>query len=146
MYSCTHVLMYSCTHIYTYLCCSTGVHADTRRSVPRGLWAALRPGPCSAPIYIYIYIYIYICIYIYIYIHIHTYMSIYIYIYIYIHPSEGTKGGFNNGKRDSLHHHLLEVMFETATVPELRQTLLYTTPSGWWWCIDSVFRNTLRGN
>ena len=37
------------------------------------------------------------------------------------------------GKRDSIRHHLLEVTFETATVPELRQKLLYTTPSGWWW-------------
>ena len=38
----------------------------------------------------------------------------------------------SGGKRDSIHHHLLEVIFETATVPELRQTILYTTPSGWW--------------
>ena len=30
--------------------------------------------------------------------------------------------------------------FETATVPELRQKLLYTTPSGWWFCTESVFR------
>ena len=44
------------------------------------------------------------------------------------------------GKRDSIHHHLLEVIFETATVPESRQKLLYTTPSGWWWRIESVFR------
>ena len=44
------------------------------------------------------------------------------------------------GKRDSIHHHLLEVTFGTATVSELRQRLLYTTPSGWWWCIESVFR------
>ena len=39
----------------------------------------------------------------------------------------------NIGKRDSIHHHLLEVSFETATVPELKQKLLSTTPSGWWW-------------
>ena len=46
------------------------------------------------------------------------------------------------GKRDSIHHHLLEVTFETANVLGLRQKLLYTTPSGWWWwwCIESVFR------
>ena len=44
------------------------------------------------------------------------------------------------GKRDSIHHHLLKVTLETATVPELRQKLLYTTPSGWWWYTDSVFR------
>ena len=58
-----------------------------------------------------------------------------------------------NGKKDSIHHHLLlEVPFETAIVLELRQKPLYTTPSGWWWCwwcwwcwwwwwcIESVFR------
>ena len=49
---------------------------------------------------------------------------------------------YDVGKRDSIH--LLEVIFETATVPELRQQLLYTTPSGWWrWCIESVFRDML---
>ena len=39
--------------------------------------------------------------------------------------------------------HLLEVILETSTVPELSQKLLHTTPSGWWWwwCIASVFRN-----
>ena len=48
---------------------------------------------------------------------------------------------FAFGKRDSLHHHLLEAVSETANVLELRQKLLYTTPSGWWWwCIESVFR------
>ena len=36
-------------------------------------------------------------------------------------------------ERDSTHHHLLEVTSETVTVPELRQKLLYTNPSGWWW-------------
>ena len=41
--------------------------------------------------------------------------------------------------RDSIDHHLLEVICETATVPELRQKLLYATPSGWWWCKESVF-------
>ena len=35
------------------------------------------------------------------------------------------------GKRESIHRHLLEVICETATVPELRQKLLYTTPPGW---------------
>ena len=44
------------------------------------------------------------------------------------------------GKTDSIHHHHLKGNFETATVPELRQKPLYTTPSGWWWCIESVFR------
>ena len=44
------------------------------------------------------------------------------------------------GKRDSIHHHLLEGTFETATVLELREKPLYSAPSGWWWCIDSVFR------
>ena len=46
------------------------------------------------------------------------------------------------GKTDSIHHELLEAIHETATVLELRQTLLYTTPSGWWWwwCLKSVFR------
>ena len=43
------------------------------------------------------------------------------------------------GKRASIHHDILEVIFETETVPELGQTLLYTTPSVWW-CIESVFR------
>ena len=45
-----------------------------------------------------------------------------------------------SGKTDSIHHHLLDVNLEIATVPELRQKLLYTTLSGWWWCIESVFR------
>ena len=44
------------------------------------------------------------------------------------------------GKTDSIHHHHLKGKFETATVPELRQTPVYTNPSGWWWCIESVFR------
>ncbi len=47
------------------------------------------------------------------------------------------------GKTDSIHHHHhLKGDFETATVLELRQKPLYTTPSGWWWCIESVFRET----
>ena len=52
----------------------------------------------------------------------------------------GRKGGYRSlkganlsGKTDSIHHRLLEGTFETANVPELRQKLLYTTPSGWWW-------------
>ena len=45
----------------------------------------------------------------------------YVYIYIYICV----------GNTDSIHH-LPEVIVETAAVPELRQRLLYTTPSGWW--------------
>ena len=44
------------------------------------------------------------------------------------------------GKRDSVHHHLLEAISETANVPELRQKLLYTTPSGCWRCIKSLLR------
>ena len=47
---------------------------------------------------------------------------------------------FYCGKRDSKHHHLLEAISETAKVLELRHKLLYTTPSGWSWCIESVFR------
>ena len=49
------------------------------------------------------------------------------------------------GKRDSIHRHLLEAVSETANVLELRQKLLYTTPSGWWWwwCIESVLRRYL---
>ena len=46
-----------------------------------------------------------------------------------------------NGNRDSIHHHLQEAIFETATVPESRRKLLYSTPSGWWWCTESVFRS-----
>ena len=37
------------------------------------------------------------------------------------------------GKKDSIHHHLLEAVSKTANVLELRQKLLYTTPSRWWW-------------
>ena len=48
----------------------------------------------------------------------------------------------NIGKRDSMHHPLLETVSETASVLELRQRLLYTTPYGWWWwCIELVLRN-----
>ena len=39
-----------------------------------------------------------------------------------------------------MHHHLLEAISETANVLELRQKLLYTTPSGWWWCMKLIFR------
>ena len=43
------------------------------------------------------------------------------------------------GKRYSIHHHLLEGTFETATAPELIQKLLSNTPAGWWWwCIEST--------
>ena len=48
------------------------------------------------------------------------------------------------GKRDSIHHHLLETVSKTANVLELRQKLPYTTPSGWWWCIKSFFRAPRR--
>ena len=44
------------------------------------------------------------------------------------------------GTRDSIHHNLLETIYETANVLESRQKRLYTTPSGWWWCIKSFFR------
>ena len=37
------------------------------------------------------------------------------------------------GKIDSIHHHLLQTISETATVLELKQKLLYTTSSEWWW-------------
>ena len=62
--------------------------------------------------------------------------SIHVYIYIYI---------FNSCTYMYIytykHHHLLQVTFETASVPELRQKLLYTTPSGWWWwCIESILQ------
>ena len=39
-------------------------------------------------------------------------------------------------------HHLLDAISETANVQELRQKLLHTTPSGWWWRIESLFRVT----
>ena len=42
-------------------------------------------------------------------------------------PSGDSKGS-NTGQSDSMNDHLLEVHFETATVPESRQTLLYTHP------------------
>ena len=38
-------------------------------------------------------------------------------------PSFRAKLEMTVGKRDSIHHHLLEVAFETATAPELRQKL-----------------------
>ena len=47
--------------------------------------------------------------------------------------TRGARARAEAGKRDSINHHLLEVTFETETVPELRQKLLYTTPSGWCW-------------
>ena len=48
--------------------------------------------------------------------------------------------------REILYHHHLEATFETATATELRQKTLYTTPSGWWWCIESVFRDSDHSN
>ena len=45
---------------------------------------------------------------------------------------------FPCGKRDSIHHHLLEVIFETATVPELRQKLLYPPLGGGGGCGGGV--------
>ena len=49
---------------------------------------------------------------------------------------------YMSGKRDSIHHHLLEAISETANVLELKQKLLYTIPFGWWWwwCIKSFLR------
>ena len=38
-----------------------------------------------------------------------------------------------SGRRDSRHHHLLEVTSETTTS-------IHTTPCGWCWCTESVFR------
>ena len=79
-----------------------------------------------------------------------------IYIYIYTHirfpliagggaagiPRGGRRDhhlhGLGLGKRDSIHHHLLEPISETANVVESKRKLLYTTPSGWWWCIHPV--------
>ena len=55
-------------------------------------------------------------------------------------PSWESQAGNISGKRDSIHHHLPDAISETANVLELRQKLLYTTPSGWWGCIESVFR------
>ena len=43
-------------------------------------------------------------------------------------------------KTYSVHPHILKVIFETATVTLLRQKPLYTTPSEWRWCLESVFR------
>ena len=39
-----------------------------------------------------------------------------------------------------MHHHLPEVIFETATALELRRKLPYISPSGWWWHVESLFR------
>ena len=36
------------------------------------------------------------------------------------------------GKRDSIHHHLLEAASKTANELEFRQKLPNATPSGWW--------------
>ena len=36
---------------------------------------------------------------------------------------------YSHGKRDSIHHHLLDIISETATVLELTQKPPYTTPS-----------------
>ena len=84
------------------------------------------------------------------YIHVYVYILTIIIIIIMIITNNilcykmkaGREGSQKNkvGKRDSILHHLLETISETASVLELRQKLLYTTPSGWWWCIESVFR------
>ena len=59
-----------------------------------------------------------------------------------MHERPGLSSSF--GKRDSIHHHLLEVTSETATAPDLRRKPLYATPSGWRWRIDSVFRQASK--
>ena len=65
---------------------------------------------------------------------------VYIYIYIYIYTKGGAGGtAYDSGKRDSMHHHLLEVAVERQ---KLRQKLLYTTPSGWWWWYICVYTYT----
>ena len=46
-------------------------------------------------------------------------------------------------KRDSINCHLLDAISETATVHELRQQLLYTTPSRGWWCLEPLFRTKI---
>ena len=91
-----------------------------------------------------------------------THMCVCVYIYIYIYRCHATPATatvrtamltpkcarsysscYECGKRDSIHHHLLEAISETAKVLELRQKFLYTTPSGWWWWwwwIKSFFR------
>ena len=57
-------------------------------------------------------------------------------------PPEGRKHRRGrNGKRDSIHHQLLE---EIAAVLESRQKPLHATPSGWRWCIEPVFRIMLE--
>ena len=86
---------------------------------------------------LYIYIYIHVCVYIYIYTYVDLSLSISLSLSlsIYIYICEPI-----SGKRDSIHHHLLETISETAHVLELRQKLLCATPSGWWRCIESVFR------
>ena len=69
-------------------------------------------------VYIYIYIYIYLCCngrplatssY--------AYQMACAKSYTRVHSAYRSK----SGKKDSIHHHLLEVIFETATLPELRQ-------------------------
>ena len=117
--------------------------------------------------YVYIYIYIlyttYVQLYIYIYIHIYLYTHIQQTRIVYIYAdwarrlhvdARQLRSGCDllrtavvvqnmTWKRDSTHHNLPDFIFETATVLELRQQLVYTTPSGsgWlWWCIKSLFR------
>ena len=51
-----------------------------------------------------------------------------------VNPRSLLHPGFMYGKRDSIHHHLLEVTFETANVLELKPKLLHAAPSWWWWC------------
>ena len=70
---------------------------------------------------------------------------------VFAHPrteiSEQTsKPGSTVGKRDSIHNDLLEAISETANVFELRQKLLYTTPSRWLCCMKSLFPTITRSH
>ena len=70
--------------------------------------------------YMYTYIYIYIRIYIYIY--------IYIWVALLVRRSSRYDWVALLGKRDSIHHHLLEAISETANVLDLRHTSFYAPP------------------
>ena len=102
-----------CINMYMYVCVYVCMHACMYVCMYVCMHACMH-----ACMHVCMYVCMYVCIYIY----------IYICTYIIL------------GKTDSIHHHHLKGNFETATVPELRQKPLYTTPSGWWWCIESVFR------
>ena len=128
--------------------------------------SAYSRGPPS-DIYIYIYIYTHTYRYIYIYIERERYREREIEREIYIHTykivlicarmlarkriaSAGKTSTFRTrpaiGKGDPIHHHLLDVISETATMLESRQKPLYTTPSGWWWFGCGLMGSTLMGS